>query len=380
MVSLERLFARWHAFRKETLRPHNLKTIIIVKYIAILILMVMTVVLVWSGILLWKKRKATGDYSRSIQAVLSWISAIFTFIFILRTWMGTTVVDAGYLEPEHTFVPILSQVSFFLYPLEVMRSVVSRARIYTLLFAPLLLFFFVGMCSGIEYTPIPTFSDIWNHIGEFNVLFRFVTLVVMQFYCFALFLVPYDWHNSSADRKFIMSYSAGFCLIGLIHLAIQLTHAYWLQIAHHIAWLSFFVSVAYYELNERLIPSAFVANNVQEEEYVSADDNLWESIVVLLETNGKWRSPELSLTSLSEQLESNRTYVGEAFKRNTGRTFVDYITRRRINYVVESLKHNPNANIYELFNYVGYRQRSTAWRNFQKITGFSPTEYVENLK
>lgn len=38
------------------------------KYISILILLVMTVVLVWSGILLWKKRNATGDYSRSIQA------------------------------------------------------------------------------------------------------------------------------------------------------------------------------------------------------------------------------------------------------------------------------------------------------------------------
>ena len=110
------------------------------------------------------------------------------------------------------------------------------------------------------------------------------------------------------------------------------------------------------------------------------NDNLWGRILLLLESNDQWRSPELSLTSLSERLESNRTYVGEAFKRNTGRTFVDYITNRRINYVVETLKRNPEANIYELFNYVGYRQRSTAWRNFQKITGFTPTEFIERLK
>ena len=99
-----------------------------------------------------------------------------------------------------------------------------------------------------------------------------------------------------------------------------------------------------------------------------------------MEAGDQWRRPELSLTSLADLLESNRTYIGEAFKRNTGTTFVEYITQRRISYVVEAMKENPKANIQELFNYVGYRQRSTAWRNFQKITGLTPTEFVEGLK
>lgn len=99
-----------------------------------------------------------------------------------------------------------------------------------------------------------------------------------------------------------------------------------------------------------------------------------------LEAGDQWRSPELSLTSLAGLLESNRTYIGEAFKRNTGMTFVEYITQRRIGYVVEELKKSPDTNIQELFNYVGYRQRSTAWRNFQKVTGLTPTEFVEGLK
>ena len=350
------------------------------RYVGILLLMLMTVILVWTGILLWNRRKETGDYSRSIQAVLSWISAIFAFMFISRTWMGTTTADGAFFEPEHTFVPILNQMTYFLYPLEVMRPTVSRTRVYTLLFAPLLMLVFVGMCAGIDYTPILSYSDLWEHLGEFNVLFRIFSLIAMLFYCFSLFLVPYDWHHSSADRKFIMFYSAGFCLIGLIHFSIQITHAYWLVIMHQMVWLSFFIFVAYYELNERLlVPSA--GDKKTDEESIGADvDDLWEHIVLLLESNGKWRSPELSLTSLSEQLESNRTYVGEAFKRNTDRTFVEYITHRRIDYVVKVLRHNPDANIHELFIYVGYRQRSTAWRNFQKITGFTPTEFVKGLK
>jgi AraC-like DNA-binding protein len=48
--------------------------------------------------------------------------------------------------------------------------------------------------------------------------------------------------------------------------------------------------------------------------------------------------------------------------------------------VVEELKRNPDANIQELFIDAGYRHRSTAWRQFQKLKGVSPTEFVSSLK
>ena len=142
----------------------------------------------------------------------------------------------------------------------------------------------------------------------------------------------------------------------------------------------FFVAVTHYELNERLLAPNVAAEPHEEEISHAETDQLWRLITLSLEAGDHWRSPELSLTSLADLLKSNRTYIGEAFKRNTGMTFVEYITQRRIDYVVKALKENPEANIQELFNYVGYRQRSTAWRNFHKITGLTPTEFVEGLK
>ena len=159
------------------------------QYLATIMLVMITITLVVCGILLWRRRKETGDYSRTIQALFSWASAFFTLTFIMRTWQETTTVDGAFFEPEHTFVPLLSEV-----------------------------------------------------------------------------------------------------------------------------------------------------------------------------------------------LESNRTYVGEAFKRNTGMTFIEYLTKHRIDYIVARIKDDPKADIHQLFNHVGYRQRSTAWRNFQKITGMTPTEFVNNLK
>ena len=350
------------------------------KYIATILLVFMTVTLVISGILLWKRRKESSDYSRIIWAVFSWISAFFTLTFIMRTWQETTTADGAFFEPEHTFVPILMQMTFFLYPLEVIRPTISRAKVYVLLFTPLILLVSVGMCAGIEYTTIYTYADLWQHIGEFNVWFRLLTLTVMLFYCFSLFLVPYDWRKSSADKKFIMFYSCGFCLIGLLHFSIQMSHAYWLVLAHQIVWITFFLAVAWYELRERLLVPQTVLEQVESCDGDSTDDSLWKEISLLLDNNDKWRDPNLSLSSLSEQLASNRTYVGEAFKRNARMTFIEYLTKRRIGYVIDALQANPNADIHQLLSYVGYRQRSTAWRNFQKIAGMTPTEFVDNLK
>ena len=340
----------------------------------------MTATFVTCGILLWRRRTETGDYSRTIQALFSWASAFFTFTFIFRTWAGTAPADATLFDPEHIFVPLLCQMTFFLYPLEVIRPTIGRAKVYALLFVPLLVLVFIGMCAGIQYTPIYTYVDLWQHIGEFNVWFRLLTLFIMLFYAFSLFLVRYNWRRSSADRRFILRYALGFCLIGILHFFIQLTHAHWLVLAHQMVWMTFFVAVTHYELKERLLAPKAASESGEDIISHTEADHLWELIIVSLEAGDQWRSPELSLTSLAELLESNRTYVGEAFKRNTGMTFVKYITQRRIDYVVKALQEDPEANIQECFNYVGYRQRSTAWRNFQKVTGLTPAEFVEGIK
>lgn len=347
-------------------------------YIATFLLSLMTLGLIICGILLWRCRKEAHDYSRTIQAIFSWVSAFFAFTFIFRTWAGSLTVDGAFLEPEHTFVPIFIQMIFFLYPLEVMKPLVNPIKVYILLFTPLLAIAVVGMCAGIVYTPIHTYEDLWAHIAEPNVLFRLFALIVMLFYCFSLFLVRYDWRQSSADRNFIRKYAIGFCLIGLLHFTIQVTHSYVAQLMHQLVWMAFFFSITYYELKERLVSTA--KESLPDTAAKAEGDELWQRIVNLMDEEGGWYNPEISQSYLATRLFSNRTYIGDAFKRNTGMSFRDYQIKRRIDYVVEQLKLNPHANLQELFFRMGYRDRSTAWRNFRKITGMSPTEYIDTLK
>lgn len=347
-------------------------------YIATFLLSLMTLGLIICGILLWRCRKETHDYSRTIQAIFSWVSAFFAFTFIFRTWAGNLTVDGAFLEPEHTFVPIFIQMIFFLYPLEVMKPLVNPIKVYILLFTPLLAIAVVGMCAGIVYTPIHTYEDLWAHIAEPNVLFRLFALIVMLFYSFSLFLVRYDWRQSSADRNFIRMYAIGFCLIGLLHFTIQVTHSYVAQLMHQLVWMAFFFSITYYELKERLVSTA---KESQPDTVAKAEgDELWQRIVNLMDEEGGWYNPEISQSYLATRLFSNRTYIGDAFKRNTGMSFRDYQIKRRIDYVVHQLRLNPRADVQELFFRMGYRDRSTAWRNFRKIMGVSPSEFVDTLK
>lgn len=99
------------------------------KYIATLLLVLMTASLAACGVLLWRRRKDTGDYSRYIQAMFSWVSALSTLTFVFRTWIETTTAGGAFFEPEHTFVPIIIQMLYFLYPLEVIKPIVSRAKV-----------------------------------------------------------------------------------------------------------------------------------------------------------------------------------------------------------------------------------------------------------
>ena len=177
------------------------------KYIATVLLLLMAISLIFSGVLLWRRRKETGDYSRTIWAIFSWVSSIFALTFIMCTWQETTTADGAFIEPEHTFVPILIQMIFFLYPLEVIRPTVNSSKIYVLLFMPLILLVIIGMCAGIEYTPIYSYADMWGNIGKLNVWFRLFALVLMLLCSFALFLVPYDWSKSSADIQELFNYA-----------------------------------------------------------------------------------------------------------------------------------------------------------------------------
>lgn len=338
-----------------------------------------TFVLIAGGIMLWMRRKETNDYSRHVLAIFCWFTSLNSFIFIIRHWVGNTIINELFLDPEHTFVSLIMQMTFFCYPLARIKYIIRPGRTCLMLFVPPIAILVIGMFSGIEYTSLNASSDIWHNIWRPDVMYRMFAAVTMLAYAFALFLVPYDLRKSGADKKYILKYSLGFCSIGVLLFMGFMTHAKTLLVMHQMSVLVFLTWVIWSELRDRLpMPDVMEENNSLEPYNVI--DRIWVGITHVVIENQGWRDPDLSLESLSEELGSNRTYVGEAFKKFAGCTFSEYIARCRIEYVVSELKKNPQANLQKIFSHAGFRQRSTAYRNFQRIMGISPTEYMGNLK
>jgi AraC-like DNA-binding protein/ligand-binding sensor protein len=87
---------------------------------------------------------------------------------------------------------------------------------------------------------------------------------------------------------------------------------------------------------------------------------------------------ELSLTDVARAVNMSEFYFSKVFKKETGLTFVEYLTRVRM----ETLKHlllNPHKRISEAAYEAGFQSLSQFNRIFRRIAGEAPSSYREKL-
>ena len=112
---------------------------------------------------------------------------------------------------------------------------------------------------------------------------------------------------------------------------------------------------------------------------MAGSDDLWQRIVKLIHEDDLWRNPDLNLEMLCQQLGSNKDYVLRCFRQNADTTFLDYVNSLRIGYVTDELRRNPLQSQRDLFFNAGFRSKTTAYRNFCKYNGRSPSEFIATL-
>jgi AraC-like DNA-binding protein len=83
---------------------------------------------------------------------------------------------------------------------------------------------------------------------------------------------------------------------------------------------------------------------------------------------------DISSGWVAKQLHLSRFYFCTLFKRSTGVTVTEYLTRVRIERVKELLL-NPNLRISEIAFQTGFQSLTHFNRVFLKLTGQSPTKY-----
>ncbi len=83
---------------------------------------------------------------------------------------------------------------------------------------------------------------------------------------------------------------------------------------------------------------------------------------------------ELTLEEVAETVQVSPGYLSRLLKRETGFSFVDYLTRVRINKAV-LLMSDPAVKVYEVAEAVGYQSQHYFSRAFKRVFGRSPVEY-----
>lgn len=89
-------------------------------------------------------------------------------------------------------------------------------------------------------------------------------------------------------------------------------------------------------------------------------------------------SEELSLEEVAEQVHLNPHYFSKVFKQQTGETFIDYITRLRIDKAKELIL-DLQLSLKEICYMVGYKDPNYFSRVFKKVTGVTPSEYRSTM-
>jgi two-component system response regulator YesN len=88
---------------------------------------------------------------------------------------------------------------------------------------------------------------------------------------------------------------------------------------------------------------------------------------------------DISIQLIAARFSINPSYLSQLFKKETGETFTDYITRLRMHYAADMLK-NTNQSVNDISEKSGYNDYFYFTRVFKKVKGMTPTRYRESFQ
>ncbi|WP_186438567.1 response regulator [Cohnella terricola] len=110
-------------------------------------------------------------------------------------------------------------------------------------------------------------------------------------------------------------------------------------------------------------------------------NNLSKSKVLMAEKYIKdhFSNESLALSDVCQHVQISPSYFGTVFKTYTGETFIEYVTRIRIEKAMELLKCT-DLKTYEIAHNTGYKDPHYFSLIFKKKAGVSPTEYRGRIR
>lgn len=88
---------------------------------------------------------------------------------------------------------------------------------------------------------------------------------------------------------------------------------------------------------------------------------------------------KITLEEVAEQLFMNPSYFSRLFKKETGETFIEYVTRMKMNRAKELLERSATP-VGKICETLGYDNQSYFIKLFKSFSGLTPVEYRSQLR
>ena len=104
-----------------------------------------------------------------------------------------------------------------------------------------------------------------------------------------------------------------------------------------------------------------------------------QALLALEYIDEHYADSSVTLNSVCNALAMSTSYFSSLFKNHTGETFIEALTKKRIEKA-RVLLEQTNKKTYEIAERVGYSDAHYFSITFKKITGKTPTEYAKEFK
>ncbi len=124
-------------------------------------------------------------------------------------------------------------------------------------------------------------------------------------------------------------------------------------------------------------PGKYAKSGLSQDELIA----ITESLQKLMETDQLFTNPELTLADVSEKLAIPRHHLTQAINTVLNKNFFTYINELRVKLFLERFvqRKYKGYTILAIAYDCGFNSKSTFNSVFKKITGFTPTEYLNSL-
>ncbi|MCG8329003.1 MAG: helix-turn-helix transcriptional regulator [Chitinophagales bacterium] len=262
----------------------------------------------------------------------------------------------------------------------------------------------------IGYT-FPRFINLWtdpdmfNHI---NIIHRYINITIIKdafaisYFLMALLMLirvrKSMKHHYSYMKEKDFSWLSKFliCFLAVVGLdfiltIIEITAGYNVEWDGYITMTLLIFSMGYLGFNGLsqstiFLPDFLINKNLsQERTGIAVSDNM-EQVKQELEKTMKLEKPyldsKLTLRSLAEKINISERKLSTLLNEVMQISFYDYVNMYRVQEVTELLSQEEYSkySVEGIGKMCGFNSKSTFFRVFKKVTGFSPAAYVANLK